>query len=162
MQKHLITALILAIVVFLQTTFIPLFSINNVNPDIILIFVVSIAILRGQIYATVSGFFAGLIWDLLTGEFFGLSAFTKTLTGFIIGYLYNENKTEVTFKSYQYVLITGTAALINNMIYFAIYTQGTPVTFFKAMFDIGLFSAIYTTIITIFPMFYFQRKRISY
>ena len=162
MKNYFKDLLVLIVIVVLQSTFIPLISVNNVAPDLVLIFVVTVAIKSGQIPATVLGFIGGAVLDLLTGEFFGLGAFTKTISGFMIGYLFNENKIDSILKSYQYLMLVAIASLINNILYFAIYTQGTSITFFSAIFEIGFFSSIYTSVITFFPMIYFQRKRVSF
>lgn len=162
MENKLQIILLLLVVVFLQSTIVPFFAIGMIQPDITLIFIASIAIYSGQIPATIIGFAIGITLDLLLGEFFGLSAFTKTLTGFLVGYIYNENRSEIIFSSYQYIVIVGVTALVHNIIYFAIYTQGTSTTFLNAMIDAGFFSALYTLTITFFPMIYFQRKKSSF
>ncbi|HVN47217.1 MAG TPA: rod shape-determining protein MreD, partial [Bacteroidota bacterium] len=104
-QRYLLTALIVFGLFLLQTLFLPLVSLAGFIPDVLLIWLVTNALRRGQIEATVSGFVVGLLQDIVTIKFLGLAAFSKTITGFILGYFYNENTIEQTLGSYRFVLL---------------------------------------------------------
>ncbi len=83
--------LVLLLLMFIQVTIVPLFAIGLYTPDILLLWILFIAFRFGQIEATVAGFCAGLLQDIFASHLLGLSALTKTLSGFLAGYLYNEN-----------------------------------------------------------------------
>ncbi len=142
----------------MQSTIIPFFSIANITPDLLLIWIVFIGLKCGQIPGTLYGFGIGLIFDLVTGGFIGLSSLSKSMGGFIAGYFYNENRTEILLGSYKFLLIILTVSVIHNFIYFLIFTQGTEISLYFALFRIGGTTALYTTSISIIPLLFFARK----
>lgn len=154
------TRLILFTLLFvaLQTTIISFTSISNIVPDVLLIWIVYIAVTQGQIPATAYGFGIGLLLDLLSGQFLGLSALSKTIAGFLAGYFYHENKIDINLGNYQFLIFVGIASLAHNIIYFIIFTQGSDVGLLTAIFRFGVFSSIYTTSIASIPMFIHSRK----
>jgi rod shape-determining protein MreD len=54
-------------------------------PDVLLLVVISLGLLRGSVPGAVSGFVAGLLIDLLTLDTLGLSSLVLTLAGFWAG-----------------------------------------------------------------------------
>ena len=158
MPKHVRLILITLILVTLQTTIVSFTSIANIIPDVMLIWIVYIAITQGQIPAAVYGFAIGLLLDLIGGQFLGLSALSKTIAGFLAGYFYHENKIEINLANYQFLIIVGISSVVHNLIYFIIFTQGSDVGFITAVFRFGLFSALYTTFVATIPMFINARR----
>ncbi len=134
-------------------------SIANIVPDVLMIWIVFIAITRGQIPATVFGFGIGLVMDMVSGQFLGLSALSKTAAGFLAGYFYNENKIDINLGNYQFLVIVAAASFVHNSIYFIIFTRGSDVGLFTAVFQFGIFSTLYTIVIAAIPMFVYARKR---
>ncbi len=158
MQKNLRLVLISIVLLALQTTVVTFTSIGNIIPDILLIWIVYVAVTEGQIPATVFGFFIGITMDLVSGQFLGLSALTKTVAGFLAGYFYHENKIDITLGNYQFIVIVAIVSLVHNVIYFAIFTQGSGIGLLSALGELGLLSTMYTTIIAMIPMFIASRK----
>ena len=158
MQRYLRYGIFTVILLVFQTTFVPFASISNIVPDLLLIWIIFVAIKLGQIPATVAGFAIGLAIDLISGHFIGLSALSKTVAGFFAGYFYNENKTDYTLGSYQFLIIVGLTSLIHNVIYFVIFVQGSEIGFWSAIFRFGLFSTIYTIALAVLSVFAFSRK----
>ncbi len=157
-SKQVKYALISIFLIVLQTQVMRLLTIEGITPDILLIWVVYIALRNGQLQGTLWGFAIGLMFDFVTGNFIGLSAMTKTICGFTAGYFYNENKIHLILRSYQLIIIVLIAAVIHNTIYFLIFTQGSEISFFRAVVQYGVSTALYTSIITLLPMFGFARK----
>jgi rod shape-determining protein MreD len=60
-------------------------SIGGGTPDVLLVAVVSLGLLRGSVAGAVLGFAGGLVLDLLTLETLGLSSLVLTLAGFWAG-----------------------------------------------------------------------------
>ncbi|MDD8019369.1 MAG: rod shape-determining protein MreD, partial [Bacteroidota bacterium] len=142
----------------LQTTVVAFTSIANIVPDIMVIWIVYIAVTEGQIQATLFGFGIGLAVDLVSGQFLGLSALSKTTAGFLAGYFFNDNKTQNTLSHYQFLIIVGVVSLVHNVIYFVIFTRGSDVGLLTAIFEFGIFSALYTTAIAFIPMTVYARR----
>jgi rod shape-determining protein MreD len=61
------------------------FDIRGGAPDVLLVVVVSLGLLRGSIAGAILGFLAGLVVDLLTLETLGLTSLVLTLAGFWAG-----------------------------------------------------------------------------
>lgn len=142
----------------LQTTFLPFLSVGGFLPDIFLIWIVYVAITRGQLEATITGFVAGLMQDAVTIQFFGLMALTKTIAGFIAGYFYNDNITTQTLGSYRFVLIVLLASIVHNIFFYGIFLQGIQDSVILTMVEFSIASSIYTGILGLLPMFTFVRK----
>lgn len=158
-MEHYIRSTLVALgLLLLQTTFLPFLSVGGFLPDIFLIWIVYVAITRGQLEATVTGFVAGLMQDAVTIQFFGLMALTKTIAGFIAGYFYNDNITTQTLGSYRFVLIVLLASFIHNFVFYGIFLQGIQDSVFLTMIEFSIASSLYTGILGLLPMFTFVRK----
>lgn len=158
MERYIRSALVALGLMLLQTTFIPFLSIGGFLPDILLIWVVYVAVRRGQMEATITGFFVGLLQDALTAHFFGLTALTKTVAGFVAGYFYNENSTEQTLGSYRFLLIVLLSSVAHNLIYYGIFLQGIQDSVFTTMIEFSIVTGLYTGVLSLLPMFTFVRK----
>jgi rod shape-determining protein MreD len=146
--------------VVLHTTLARYVTIGTAIPDVVLIWVVYVALTRNQLTGTVVGFACGLLFDLMSGQdgMLGLAALCKTLAGFLAGYFHSENKTEQTLTTWRFVLIVGAAALLHDAIYFLIFLQGTDVGWSRALALHGAPSTLYTTALAVVPMVVFRRK----
>ncbi len=161
MERHLRSALIVLGIVTMQTAFMPYVAIGGFLPDLLLIWVVYTSLRRGQIEATVAGFAVGLLQDLVATQLFGLAALSKTVAGFVGGYFYNENKTDQTLGSYQFLLIVGICSFMHNVIFFLIFLQGSDVPLFWTVLQYSFATTVYTGAISALPMFAFARKAIA-
>jgi rod shape-determining protein MreD len=119
---------------------------------------VYIALRRGQIEATISGFIIGLLQDIITTQFFGLAALSKTTAGFVVGYFFNENTVEQTLGSYRYVLLVALCSVVHNFIYFTIFLQGNKGSVLFSTIECTIGMTLYTCVIGVLPMFFFSRK----
>lgn len=94
-MRKFILGLILVISLVLQLTVFNFLKVAGVKPDLILIFVIFNALLNGSRNGAVFGLVGGILQDLITGQFIGLNAISKALTGYIFGLagkkLYKEN-----------------------------------------------------------------------
>jgi rod shape-determining protein MreD len=158
MEHYIRSALALLVLLLLQTTFVPFLSINGFLPDVLLIWVVYIALTRGQLEATITGFVVGLLQDAVAIQFFGLSALSKTLAGFVAGYFFNENLTDQTLGSYRFLLITFLSSFVHNILYYGIFLQGIQDALLTTMIEFSIAASLYTVLVGVFPMFTFVRK----
>jgi rod shape-determining protein MreD len=156
--RYTLYVLISVILVVVQTKLMRLLTVEGITPDILTIWVVFLALREGQLPASIWGFVIGLAFDLATGNFLGLSALSKTICGFFSGYFYNENKMLQTLASYRFLMVVLFASVIQNTVYFIIYSQGSEISFLRAIFQVGLATAFYTTTWTLLPMFAFARR----
>jgi len=158
-MEHYIRSTLVALgLLLLQTTFLPFLSVGGFLPDIFLIWIVYVAITRGQLEATITGFIAGLMLDAVTIQFFGLMALTKTIAGFIAGYFYNDNLTTQTLGSYRFVLVVLLASFVHNLFFYGIFLQGIQDSVFLTMIEFSIATSLYTGVLGLLPMFTFVRK----
>jgi rod shape-determining protein MreD len=144
----------------LQTLVLPYAAIGTIVPDAVLIWIVYLAVTHGHIAGSTAGFFLGLVLDVLMGGdgMLGLSAFTKTLAGFIAGYAFSENKTVQTLTTSRFPLIVGLTALVHNQFYFLISLQGSDIPLESVVLRYGIPATIYTGLLALLPMFVFARR----
>jgi rod shape-determining protein MreD len=57
------------------------------HPDVVLVLVIGIALLRGPVFGAVVGFWAGLVLDVVSLETLGLTSLLLTLVGYFAGRL---------------------------------------------------------------------------
>ncbi len=161
MSRYLKYVFLSIVLVIIQSKALSLLTLEGISPDLLTIWVVYIALKEGQLIATPWGFAIGLLFDLVTGNFIGLSALTKTVAAFVAGYFYNENKTPLTLGSYRFLVIVLIVSLIHNIIYFVVFTQGSDIGLIRAVFQYGLATTFYTATITLLPMLAFSRRYIT-
>lgn len=141
-------SVILIVLILIQRTFIFYISLSdyNIAPDLVLIALAYIGAKEGKIHGMLYGFFAGLLIDMLSGSFFGLSALSYTLAAFTAGFFMTENEKFI-YKWY-FMITVFTSSFIANVIYFGFYFQGTPLNFTIVLLSYVMTSSTYTTLIS--------------
>jgi rod shape-determining protein MreD len=154
---------IIAIILFfplllLQSTLVPLISIVGVIPDLILILLVYFTLRMGQIHGTVLGFTYGFLLDMITGNIFGSAMISKTISGFVTGYFYNENKLDIYFKSFVFSLIVLLSATIDSFIFSFFSSVELEKSILLRFIEQGMFPGIYTAIISLVLVMFHPRR----
>jgi len=149
----------LALIV-LQTTLVRFMAIETITPDLLLIWIVALALWKGQTTATAAGFLLGLSMDLLSGQdgMLGLAALAKTAAGFVAGFFHDENRVLPALGSFQFPVFTAITALVHNLVYFAVYLQGSGIGMGNAILIYGIPSTVYTVALSVIPMMVFARR----
>ena len=160
-SQYIYPILIFFPVLVIQTTIIPLISINGVIPDLIIILLVFYTLRNGQIYGTVLGFIYGLLFDLFTGSLLGSSMLAKSLAGFIAGYFANENKIEIYFKSYNFALIVLLCSVINSVINAFFSSVEFNSNLFVMIFQLGLLPGLYTSVVSLISIVFYPRRNFT-
>lgn len=155
---------VIILLVAVQKTLIWLIALSNYNiaPDLVILMVIYVGIARGHIEGSIIGFLSGLMIDMLSGSFLGLSALSYTLAGFIAGYFCIKEREEF-LKKYFLIGIVFLCALIGNSIYFLIFYQGSPISVFNIFLIYILSTTTYTTIVgSLFILFIKDSKKTAY
>jgi len=145
----------------IQTTLIPLISINGIVPDLLLILLVFYAVKEGQMYGTILGFVFGFFFDLITGSLLGSSMLSKTLSGFIAGYFYNENKQDLYFKSYVFALIVLLCGIIDAIVYSFFSTVEFSTNILLLFFEQGLMPGLYSALVSVFIIIFYPKRYLN-
>lgn len=161
MKTSYIFSIILFIpVLVIQTTVVPLISIGQVIPDLILILLVYYSITEGQIYGTVLGFFYGLIFDLVTGSLLGSAMISKTVGGFVAGYFSSENKIDIYLMFFNFGMIVFLSALVDQIIYSFFSAFDISSNILMIFFQNAFLPAFYTALLGMIIIIFSPKKRI--
>ncbi|WP_337865300.1 rod shape-determining protein MreD [Ignavibacterium sp.] len=158
--SYIFSILLLIPVLIIQTTVVPLISIGQVIPDLILILLIYYSITEGQIYGTVLGFFYGLIFDLVTGSLLGSAMISKTVAGFVAGYFSSENKIEIYLMFFNFGMIVFLSALVDQIIYAFFSAFDISSNILMIFFQNAFLPAFYTALLSIIIIIFAPKKRI--
>lgn len=161
MKEYLKYALILAVLVLIQKTLIWIFAVTeySITPDIVLIGIVYTGLNKGKTGGSLSGFFTGLLMDILSFSFIGLMALSKTTAGFISGFFSNENKQENYLGGTVFFVACLVCSLTSSFIYYYIYFQGSGLQFTDILLRYVAPTSLYTMIFTFIPVIFLKKKR---
>ena len=157
-NRYLQYGLITLVLLLLQTTVLRLVALEGISPDVLAIWIAYLAVVEGQMSASVWGFGIGLVFDFVTGNFIGLFALTKTICGFVAGFFFNENTTKLTLASYRYLLIVLISSFCQNVLYFLIFTLGSGISPVGAIIRFGVPTSLYTAALSLFPIIVLSRR----
>ena len=148
-------ALLLVIVQVLASNYL---SIGGAMPDLVLIFLVYIIIMRGQVVAEITGFVLGLSLDILSSGTLGAHALSLTLAGFLLGYFYSDELAKQRLRNWPFLLFVFAASVIANLIYYFFFTAGSGLSFIAYATERGGLGTLFTVIVAIVPMYYWSRR----
>ena len=147
MKKFLILIGFSLLAVLLQLVVAPWLSIRGIKPDFILVLIMFAGMLYGRVYGQLYGFGLGLIVDMIgIGSFFGLSALTKTIAGFLSGYLKDRRNR---FNGFTYYLFMCFIIFIHYLIFFLINFHSTDYAIQFLVIRYILPETIYTSVLFI-------------
>lgn len=135
-------------------------SIGTIIPNLIVILLVNFSLYFGQFYGTIFGAICGLVFDLISGGALGTSMFSLTLSGFMAGYFYNDNKTDFNLSSMFFVLIVFICAAINSFFYMILTSSEIKFTASHLILEQVILPGVYTALFALFIIIYKQRRAI--
>jgi rod shape-determining protein MreD len=131
----------------LQSTTIEYVEIFNSKPNIILVFAILYALIRGYNEGATVGFFSGLILDVISGKVFGLNALLFMYTCILVGKF---NKTFFKDSYFVAILFTSVFTLIyQSVFYFLNYFIWGQTNLIFVYFNIIIPEVIYNSIVAI-------------
>lgn len=142
-------SIILLLLIIAQLIFVRYLEVFHFTPDIVLIGLFVVAVRLGQIPATVFGFASGLVIDLFVGEIIGISALANTISAFVAGYYFDEEKIKVTIRSPRFVSITIACTFVHNVISILAYLRAVDLDFLTLFLTHGIGSTVYTSLFSI-------------
>src|SRR6266436_10357522 len=85
MRRSVGTSLLILTALLLQTTLLPHLALFRVVPDLMLVVVICIGLVRGPSSGATAGFVGGMLRDLLLDAPTGLSALAYVTVGYVVG-----------------------------------------------------------------------------
>lgn len=146
LTKIIIPIFILLFLTLLQLVVIPLISINNVVPNIVLIYVLFYSLKHGQNAGTIFAFFMGLIYDLSSSVLIGSGMFSFTIAAFVAGYFYKDDLRELVQNPKVVILLIMISSVLFFFFYSVLGTVGISIESHYSYFLYSIFSALYTTL----------------
>ncbi|MBQ0001872.1 MAG: rod shape-determining protein MreD [Clostridiales bacterium] len=86
MRSKLVLAVTILATILLQSTLVPQIAIGSIKPNLIVIFCISMGLMRGRKAGLWTGFFTGLFMDFFYGSVFGVYALIYMYVGYLSGY----------------------------------------------------------------------------
>lgn len=131
-----------------QAVIVPRIAIKTAKPDLILIVIATYAFLEGPSAGSITGFFGGLLKDLITVGGSGINILTMTIVGYLSG-LFERNL--FGSRSVLAMLIMFVVSSFSQLLYaLALFIFGEPMDLWLAVRFVILPSAIYTSLVTLF------------
>ncbi len=118
MRRGIVTAAAILIGFLLQTSVFDLFKLAGTAPNVLLILVASVAVMRGQKEGMLTGFFSGLMLDIFYGSWLGGFAFLYMFFGFIGGYF---NQIYYSDDNFLPLVLIGAGDLLYGLIMYVVY-----------------------------------------
>lgn len=147
--SYLKYTVLFAVLLAAQLVIVPLISIENIAPNLPLILIIFLTLNNGQIFGTILGFIFGVFLDVFSGGITGAFMLTFTLSGFVTGYFYNENKIASNTSTYFFSFIVILIATFNSFLYSAITNSNPDVSFVFMLVEEGLLPGFYTAVFSL-------------
>ena len=141
----------------IQLVIVPLISISNIAPNLIFILITYFTLKHGQVYGTILGFILGFLLDIISGGLIGAFMFSFTVSAFIVGYFYGENKIDINISTYFLLFILFVCGSINSFLYAVISNSYSNVSLFFMMLEEGILPGLYTALFGL-PIVIFHPK----
>lgn len=132
-------------------------AIGSIIPNLIIILVVSFTLRHGQFLGTIFGSFSGLVFDLISGGAIGTAMFATTISAFIAGYFYSENKVEYNTETMIFLLFVFISASIKSFFYLLLTASEIKLTASHLILEQGILPGVYTTLIAL-PLLLYNQK----
>lgn len=150
--KIIILSASIFFIILIQSTVLEYAQIYGVKPNLLLIFIVAVALLKGNIEGATIGFFCGLVQDMAAGKVIGFYTLLGLYLGLAVGSvnkrLYRENILVITFFTF-----VSTVAYEWCVYFLSNFLHG-PVEIIYPIRNVILPEAIYNSTISIFIYIY--------
>lgn len=145
MQRFVRMMVIGIIILVFQLTIVDWIRIQNIRPDLLMLFILYVGYREGRFAGMLFGFAFGMLQDLTSASaFIGLAALSKTVVGFGAGSLrgkFNMINPLLLYTVATLVLLTG------QFIYFGIYYAASTLSTMTLFFRIILPATVYTILL---------------
>jgi rod shape-determining protein MreD len=146
--KLFIYSVFIFIITILQCTVLDYVKIYNVKPNLMIIFIVAVALLRGNVEGSVIGFILGLLQDAVSGKILGFYSLLGLYLGLLVGSvnrrLYRENFLVIIFFTFV------SSVAYESTVYFLTRVIKGKIDYIHAFSAVILPEAIYNSVVSVF------------
>jgi len=146
------------VILLLQTSLVDYIKILGVKPNIILIFVVAVSLLKGHIEGAVIGCITGFALDTISGGLFGFYALLFLYTGLFVGYI-NKRFYKENFLVMFFIMFSVSVAF--NFIIHLLTSMVSGTGFVQALTKRILPEALYNSVVSV-PLYLFIYKMLTW
>jgi rod shape-determining protein MreD len=107
-----------------QSSILSLVVVLGGTPDLVLVVLVAVALLRGSIFGAAAGFWAGLLVDTATLDTLGVTALLLTIAGYWIGRYGETTARDRTHAPFTSVVVVTVIAIVGSLV--LAYVLGEP------------------------------------
>jgi rod shape-determining protein MreD len=107
-----------------QSSVLSLVGVLGGTPDLVLVALVAIALLRGSVFGAIAGFWGGLLLDTATLDTLGVTALLLTIAGFWIGRYGETTARDRTHAPFTSVVVVTILAVVGSLV--LDYVLGEP------------------------------------
>jgi rod shape-determining protein MreD len=125
-------------------------AIDMVSPQLVVLFVVYVALREGQLFGICNGFIAGFFHDLLVTHFLGVTSFIAVIAGFIAGFFYKESDVELAGRTFNFTWISAISLFVSEFAALPIIASGElnySYVFLKFTFGTTIYTSVFAMII---------------
>jgi len=154
--KYVLLAACIFFIAVLQSTVLDYARVFNVKPNLFILFIISFALIRGNVEGATVGFFTGLTQDIISGKMLGFYALMGLYLGLAAGSLnkrlYRENIIVVIFFSFVSTLAYESVVYLTYEwgIYFFSSLVKNQIDILFALKNIILPEAVYNSVVSVF------------
>jgi len=144
LRKIIVLICFSLLTILVQLLFVPWMTIRDIRPDFILILVLLVGRFEGRMVGQIYGFSIGLLIDAIgIGSFLGLSALTKTISGFFSGYLKNQKAKMNVFSYYAIPLVI---IFLHFIIFYLVNFKNAEITTYNVILRYVIPASLYTSV----------------
>jgi rod shape-determining protein MreD len=142
--------------IIIQSALFPFITIYGVKPDSLIVLVVSFALLAGNPIGAVTGFFGGLLQDILYGQALGFYALQYMLIGYFVGMVHGKVFVDGVLVP---VFFVGVAIVFQELfMLIRVYFMRLNIPIHNILLSVVLPEALYTILIT--PLIYYYISKL--
>jgi rod shape-determining protein MreD len=109
-----------------QSSILALVHVFGGTPDLVLVALVAVALLRGSIFGAIAGFWAGLLLDTATLGTLGVTSLLLTIAGFWIGRYGETTARDRTHAPFTSVVVVSVLVLVGGLVLDYVLGEAAP------------------------------------
>lgn len=163
-NREIFLFIVVVIAFILQLSVIPQFKLLGVQPDLILVVAIVVAVQDGPVEGAIIGFLGGMLQDIASPQVMGVSALSKALAAFLAGVLKDFFMTySILLPVLLVFMLSFFELLLHQGVLVVLGQEQLPPVRAGALFAISLYNVI--VVLVIYPLlrrFRFPEKEESF